>query len=334
MISNRWIALRKENWSRLEILVQLVETASLKSLSPADLKEFGLLYRQAASDLSAVRADAASRTLEAYLNRLVSRAHNYIYSGRRLNAASIGHFLAKGYPRIFRRLLPYTALALALFLAGALLGTLLTLARPQFMHVMLGPAMVDKIEHHQMWTDSILTAKPQESSRIMTNNIGVCFLTYAGGIAAGLGTIFLMFTNGLSMGVITTACSQHHMSLSIWSFVAAHGALELPSIFISGGAGLRLGAGLLFPGMLRRRDALALAGSESIRLLAGTIPMLTVAGILEAFLSPSSAPVALKFAVCAVLLTGLGFWLTEGGRERPATPLPTKDAPNLAEAKA
>ena len=240
MISNRWIALRKENWSRLEILVQQVETSTLKSLSPADLRDFGLLYRQAASDLSAVRADTASRTLEAYLNRLVSRAHNYIYSGRRLNAASIGHFLAKGYPRIFRRLLPYTALALGLFLAGALLGTLLTIARPQFMHVMLGPGMVDKIEHHQMWTDSILTAKPQESSRIMTNNIGVCFLTYAGGIVAGLGTIFLMFTNGLSMGVITTACSQHHMSLSIWSFVAAHGALELPSIFISGGAGLRL----------------------------------------------------------------------------------------------
>ena len=214
------------------------------------------------------------------------------------------------------------------------MGTLLTIARPQFMHVMLGPAMVDKIEHHQMWTDSILTAKPQESSRIMTNNIGVCFLTYAGGIVAGLGTIFLMFTNGLSMGVITTACSQHHMSLSIWSFVAAHGALELPSIFISGGAGLRLAAGLLFPGMLRRRDALALAGSESIRLLAGTIPLLTIAGILEAFLSPSSAPVALKFAVCAVLLTGLAFWLTEGGREKPATPLPTKDDPNLAEAKA
>ena len=88
----------------------------------------------------------------------------------------------------------------------------------------------------------------------------------------------LMFTNGMSIGVITTACAQHHMALSIWSFVAAHGALELPSIFISGGAGLRLASGLLFPGMLRRRDALALAGAESIRLLSGTIPMLVIAG--------------------------------------------------------
>jgi uncharacterized membrane protein SpoIIM required for sporulation len=315
MISNYWIATRKENWSRLETLVQQVETSSLKTLSSADLREFGLLYRQAAADLSAVRADEAARTLEAYLNRLVSRAHNHIYSGDRMNLSSVWNFLSRGYPRIFRRLLPYTAVAFAIFLAGALLGTLLTVARPQFMHAMLGPQMIDKIEHHQMWTDSILTAKPQESSLIMTNNIAVCFYTYAGGILAGLGTILLMFTNGMSIGVITTACTQNHMALSMASFVAAHGALELPSIFISGGAGLRLASGLLFPGMLRRRDALALAGAESIRLLSGTIPLLIIAGILEAFLSPTHAPLALKFSVSAVLLTGLCLWLSEGGRE-------------------
>jgi uncharacterized membrane protein SpoIIM required for sporulation len=330
MISNHWIALRKESWSRLETLVQQVETSSLKTLSSADLREFGLLYRQAAADLSAVRADEAARTLEEYLNRLVSRAHNHIYSGDRMNLSSVWNFLSRGYPRIFRRLLPYTTVALAIFLAGALLGTLLTVARPQFMHAMLGPQMIDKIEHHQMWTDSILTAKPQESSRIMTNNIAVCFYTYAGGILAGLGTILLMFTNGMSIGVITTACTQHHMALSMWSFVAAHGALELPSIFISGGAGLRLASGLLFPGMLRRRDALALAGAESIRLLSGTIPLLIIAGTLEAFLSPTHAPLALKFSVSAVLLTGLCLWLSEGGRDKRA-PATAHTNPALAE---
>jgi uncharacterized membrane protein SpoIIM required for sporulation len=330
MISNHWIALRKESWTRLELLVQQVETSSLKTLSPHDLRDFGLLYRQAAADLSAVRTDTASRTLEAYLNRLVSRAHNHIYSGGRLSLTGIWQFLAHGYPRVFRRLLPYTTVALAIFLAGALLGTLLTIARPQFMHVMLGPAMVDKIEHHQMWTDSILTSKPQASSQIMTNNISVCFMTWAGGILAGIGTIFLMFTNGLNIGVVTTACTQHHMALNIWSFVAAHGALELPSIFISGGAGLRLASGLLFPGMLRRREALALAGSESIRLLSGIIPMLIVAGLLEAFLSPTHAPIALKFSVGTVLLTGLCLWLSEGGRKKQSLPPSSNARPHAA----
>ena len=315
MISNRWIALRHENWNKLEAMVQRVETSSLKTLSPEDLRDFGLLYRQAAADLSAARADHASRTLEAYLNRLVSRAHNYIYSGQRLSPATVGQFLLHGYPRIFRRLLPYTATALAVFAAGLLLGTLVTVTRPAFMHAMLGPEMVNQIEHHKMWTDSVLTAKPQSSSYIMTNNITVCFLTFAGGILAGLGTIYLMFTNGVSIGVVATACGQHGMALSLWSFIAAHGALELPAIFISGGAGLRLATGLLFPGMLSRKDALAVAGGESVRLISGTIPLLVIAGTLEAFLSPTHAPIALKFAVCAFLLASLGFWLSEGGRE-------------------
>jgi uncharacterized membrane protein SpoIIM required for sporulation len=68
--------------------------------------------------------------------------------------------------------------------------------------------------------------------------------------------------------------------------------------------------------MLRRKDALALAGNESVRLISGTIPMLFVAGSLEAFLSPTHAPVTLKFAVGVLMLTGLGFWLSEGGRQQ------------------
>ena len=321
MISNRWIALRKENWSRLEILVQQVETGSLKALSPAELREFGLLYRQSAADLSAVRADEGSRTLEAYLNRLVSRAHNYISLGQK---AGCRQRMAVSCQRLSQNLPPPAALygrrSRPVSRRGVAGNAPDDCATPvHACHARPRDGRQDRTS--PMWTDSILTAKPQESSRIMTDNIGVCSFTYAGGILAGLGTIFLMFSNGMSMGVITTACRQHHMSLSIWSFVAAHGALELPSIFISGGAGLRLASGLLFPGMLRRRDALALAGAESVRLLSGTIPMLTIAGLLEAFLSPSGAPVALKFAIGAVLLTGLGFWLSEGGRERSSAGL-------------
>jgi uncharacterized membrane protein SpoIIM required for sporulation len=166
-----------------------------------------------------------------------------------------------------------------------------------------------------MWTESVLSMKPQAASGIMTNNIMVCFMTFAGGITAGLFTLYSLFNNGLVLGAIAVVCKQHHMALSLWSFVAAHGALELPSIMLAGAAGLRLGAGILFPGMLRRRDSIALAGSEAVQLVAGTIPLLVIAGTLEAFLSPTHIPVAVKFSVGAVLFTGLILWLSEGGRK-------------------
>ena len=304
----------KSAWSRLDALTNQVESSGIGTLSGGELRDFGLLYRQVAADLSAVRSDQASRTLEEYLNQLLSRAHNRIYSGRKSGVGAVVRFMAEEYPRVFRRLFPYVLTSLLIFLAGAALGTLLTLSRPEFMRLLLGPAMLQTIDRHQMWTHSLLSMKPQASSAILTNNIGVCFVTFAGGIVGAFGTIFLLFNNGLQMGVISTACARAHMALDLFSFVSAHGALELPSIFIAGGAGLRLGAGLLFPGILTRRDSLAMGAKEAIRLLAGVVPLLVVAGILEAFFSPSGAPVGVKFAVGAVLLTGLGFWLVEGGR--------------------
>jgi uncharacterized membrane protein SpoIIM required for sporulation len=150
----------------------------------------------------------------------------------------------------------------------------------------------------------------------MTNNITVCFVTFAGGITCGLWTLFSLLNNGFMLGVIAVVCARHHMALSLWSFVAAHGALELPSIMLAGAAGLRLGAGILFPGLLRRRESIAVAGAEAVQLVSGTIPLLIIAGSLEAFLSPTHAPMALKFAVGALLFTGLVLWLGEGGRKK------------------
>jgi uncharacterized membrane protein SpoIIM required for sporulation len=314
MITNLWMDSRKDNWNRLDALVRQVESGGVRSLSVPDLRNLGLLYRQAAADLSTVRADRSARTLEQYLNRLVGRAHNYVYSGKRVSAAGLWRFLAHGYPRLLRRLSGYVLAATLVSVLAGCLGAMITMVRPEIGVMFLGPERVADLDEHKIWTESILSAKPQESSKIMTNNITVCFLTFAGGITAGLFTLFELFNNGLMLGVVSTVCHQHHMALSLWSFVAAHGALEIPSIMLAGAAGLRLGAGILFPGMLRRREALAVAGSEAVQLVSGTIPLLIVAGTLEAFLSPTHAPIALKFAVGAVLFTGLVFWLGEGGR--------------------
>jgi uncharacterized membrane protein SpoIIM required for sporulation len=316
MISNRWIEQRQALWQRLDLLLRQVETSGLKSLTGEELRELGLLYRQTAQDLSAVRGDRGSRTQEEYLNQLLARAHNRVYSGKKLQPRQVLRFFAIEYPRIFRRLFPWVAAAFLVFLAGGALGALLTFSRPAFMRLILPPTIVSSIEHHQMWTQSLVSVKPMASSAIMTNNISVGFTAFVGGMPAGLGTLYLLFFNGLQIGVVGMACAQARMSLDLWSFVAAHGALELPSIFIAGGAGLRLAAGLLFPGIYTRRDALKRGAAESIRLLAGTVPLLIIAGSLEGFLSPSGAPVTVKFLISGVLLLGLSVWLTHQPRAK------------------
>src|ERR1700734_3653093 len=104
MLTNLWIDSRKNNWNRLDALVHQVESSGVKSLPPADLRDLGLLYRQAAADLSAVRADRSSQALTQSLTRLVPRPHNSFSPARRTSFASLWQFLAHGYPRLLRRM--------------------------------------------------------------------------------------------------------------------------------------------------------------------------------------------------------------------------------------
>jgi uncharacterized membrane protein SpoIIM required for sporulation len=183
------------------------------------------------------------------------------------------------------------------------------MADPSFTRHFLGPQMIETIERHEMWTHSIVTVKPLASSAILTNNISVAFSTFALGITAGIGTVWMMLLNGLMMGVVAVACWREGMNLPLWSFVAAHGVLELPAIFIAGGAGIGIAKGLLFPGSLPRRESLVRAGARSVRLVLGTIPMLLIAGVVEGFVSPTDLPYQLKFLLAGALGTLLVLYL-------------------------
>lgn len=309
MISTRWLEKRKPHWTKLEALLNQSSRDGLKSLSRSDLQELSLLYRQTAADLAAIREDRGSVHFARYINQLLVRAHNTIYSGHRASPMAVVSFFWKTYPAAFRRNLRHCLLATAIFAVAGVVGAVLTYQNPDFKVKLLGPEMVETIDRHQMWTQSIVGIKPLASSAIMTNNMTVGFTTFALGITGGLGTIYMMAFNGLLIGVIGTACWLSGMSLQLWSFVAPHGVLELPAIFIAGGAGFRIAQGLLFPGVLPRRDSLARAGVEAVQLLLGTVPILIIAGLIEAFVSPTGLAIPLKSSMAAALFVLLNLYL-------------------------
>jgi uncharacterized membrane protein SpoIIM required for sporulation len=309
ILSNQWIAKRRPHWDRLSSLLAQSDLSGLGQLSRAELQEMALLYRQVAADLSVLRRDSTARTYAVHVNQLLARAHHFIYSGRKTNLRSVFLFLRDEYPAVFQRNIGFILASLAVSVSFGLLGAVLTSARPEFMRHFVGPDMIATMERHQMWTESIVSVAPRETSHIMTNNLSVSFVTFAGGITFGLATFYYLFFNGMMLGVIGAACHQYGMSLPLWSFVAAHGSLELPSILIAGGAGFRLGHAMLFPGALRWKESVARGGIEATRLVSGIIPLLVIAGCLEGFLSPSQAPVWLKFMVGGMLFSFLLLWL-------------------------
>jgi uncharacterized membrane protein SpoIIM required for sporulation len=287
------------------------------SLSHQEVRELALLYRQTAADLSTARADPTAGELTRHLNALLGRSHNLVYAGAaRSRPAGMLEFLLNGFPDVFRRTLVYSLTALGLFVAGAAAGLLMAAADPGFERFILSGDMMDTIERREMWTHGIVSIKPYASSAIMTNNIGVALAACASGMLAGLGPIYMMLFNGLLIGIVGSACYRAGMSVALWSFVTPHGVLELPAIFMAGGAGLLLAKGILIPGTLPRRDAIAAAGRDAGRLMLGVVPILVIAGIIEGFVSPTPTPVPAKFAIAAAIFVLFALYLSRGWRER------------------
>jgi len=274
-----------------------------------ELRELALLYRQTAADLAAAREHRADAELAAYLNQLLGRAHNLVYSAAPRRPRSIVAFYTRTFPQIFRSTWRYTATSTGIFLLGALLGFTVCQADPGFERFLLGGDMIDTIDRREMWTHSIVAVKPLASSAILTNNLAVAFTAFAFGITAALGTAWIMFFNGVLISVVASACHRAGMGVALWSFVVPHGSLELPAIFIAGGAGLLLGRGLVAPGTLPRGEALRLHAGTAVQLLLGVIPLLIVAGIIEGFVSPVSMEPGLKFVIGAAILILLALYL-------------------------
>lgn len=114
------------------------------------------------------------------------------------------------------------------------------------------------------------------------------------------------------------------MAREFWAFVVPHGALEIPAILIGGGAGFILGAALLFPGDLRRKDALVMRSRVAVKLVLGCVPVLVIAGIIEGFFSPlppATMPPGVKFLVGTTIFTLFLLYILRAGRaqERPMT---------------
>jgi len=317
MLSARWLEKRKPYWTRLEAIVERTGRRGIGVLSYRELQELGQLYRQVAADLATVREDPMSRRLADYLNQLLGRAHNLIYMGRKARPRGILEFYRATFPQVFRLTFSYTLLAFLLFAAGTLAGFIWCLAEPEFQRFFLGPHMTATIERREMWTHSIVSMKPLASSAIMTNNLAVSFTVFALGITAGLGTVSMLLQNGLLMGVISAACWQAGMARQLAEFVAPHGVLELPAIFIAGGAGLLIARGLLFPGTMLRRDSLVFYGGQAVRLVLGIIPWLVVAGLIEGFISPTPIPWGTKFLLAACLAGLAILYVTQAGRASP-----------------
>lgn len=309
-----FVASRRARWERLEELLALARKRGYR-LSAADLEELGRLYRQATSDLAIARRDFPRDRVTGYVAQLVGRAHPVVYRREAGNWAEIGRFFAQSFPRAFREAAPYTVLAFVLFVVPFAAAFVATQVDPLAGRIILPASpLVDQIERGKSWLDVEGSERSLMASFVMTNNIQVAFLAFAGGVLLGLGSVFVLVYNGLTLGAVSGLANAHGLGATVGSFVVAHGEIELTVVVTVGGAGLRLGHAILAPGLLSRGAALTDATRRAAQLLFGCVPLLVVAGILEGFVSPSALPPAAKIAIGAIATVALYSYLLGAGR--------------------
>jgi uncharacterized membrane protein SpoIIM required for sporulation len=318
-----FVARRQPDWTELEALLRRAAGRGLAAFSGPELERFGRLYRIVSADLAVAQRDFPQDRVRAYLDQLLARAHPYVYQGDVAEWQGLVRFFTVGFPRLYRANAAYVLASAGLFFIPALIAYPATLSSMAAQEALVPSSLLSLIRQGQMWTDIPEQVRPAASTFLMTNNLQVSILAFAGGILAGLGTVYVLLQNGLMLGAVIGTCQAHGLALPLLAFVSPHGYLELSDIVIAGAAGLRLGYPLLAPGLLSRRRALAQGARVAVLLLAGGAPLLVIAGVIEAFISPSGLPAEVKLVFGAATGIALYAYLLCAGRPSPLARRPT-----------
>ncbi len=316
MSHDRFIETRKNAWQRLEELLKLLNSTSLKKLHREEVRELGRIYRRTASDLAIARAESRDPRLINYLNSLVIRAHGRIYRAEAQGGERIRGFFAREFPRTFRRTWRYTAVSFAVFFVFSVIGFVGTYRDPDFSEIAgVSPSFRElRIETKTHWWEELNTANQVGASFILTNNIQVTIYTFAFGALAGVGTLFYLAYNGANIASVLALTYRAGFGTDLLTFMVGHGVIELSCIFIAGGAGLLIGSALVMPGDLSRGDAFRTRGKDAVRLMMGVAVLLVIAGTIEGFISPAPINPKIKFSIAAITGISLYAYLLLAGR--------------------
>jgi len=173
-----------------------------------------------------------------------------------------------------------TIVAAALFLVSVGLGIVAVIHDPST------GAQVMTLFRDQV-VDQLLSDSPAVlAGKIFVNNLGTCLLLFLGGASLGIVTLIVLTVNGLLIGAVAELVRQQQGLLFIAAALAPHGIFEIPSFLIAGGLGFLLGQELIAE-WHGRGDAAAGALPLARLFLRVVVPLLAVAAIVEAFITPA-----------------------------------------------
>lgn len=326
----RFIASERPYWSELDGLLDRLESDPGLTLSLGQTRRFHYLYQRASADLARLATFASEPEMGRFLEALVARAYGEIHETREQSRpVDLRGWFLQIFPQTFRRRARAFWLSVVITLAGCAFGILAVALDPEakgallpFEHLQGDPA--ERVaQEESMERDRLAGEKATFSTALMTHNIRVAIFTLALGITWGIGSIIVLFYNGVILGAVAFDYVRAGQAKFLAGWLLPHGVIEIPAILIAGQAGLLLASALV--GWGRRgtvRARLREISRDLITLIGGVGVMLVWAGFVEAFLSQYHEPlipywVKISFGLAELAL--LAFFLAKGGSKLAKT---------------
>ena len=322
----RFVAAEKSSWEELERYLQAAKDDPFRTSDVKAAARFFSLYQRAAADLARLGELSSEPNTKIYLESLVGRAYAELHRGTaRKQGYSLWRFLSRTFPRTFRARLAAFWLALAITVAGVLFGSCAISFDPDAKPVLMPFAQLLETPRQRVTReetakrDVVGPLRGSFAAQLMTHNIQVSFFTLAAGATWGVGSIIILFYNGVTLGAVAGDYIHGGYLRFLLGWLLPHGVVEIPAVLIAGQAGLVLAAALIGYGDASPRQVrLRGIAPDSLTLAGGLALMLLWAGFVEAFFSQYHEPVlpySLKigFGIAELLL--LTGWLTLAGRE-------------------
>jgi len=321
----RFVVDERPHWERLEKMLSEMERDPERRHPLRDVLEFHELYQRCSADLAKISTFSGELDLHRYLEGIVARAYGEIHAGtQQQRKLHVGRWFTQTFPSTFRRRIAPFWLSVAVTIAGCIFGAAAmkfdSEAKRTIMPFQaLNESPTERVRKEEAaQNDRLAGRKSPFAAMLMTHNTQVTFFTMALGITWGIGTIIVLFYNGVILGAVGFDYIHAGQAPFLFGWLLPHGAVEIPAILVGGQAGLLLASAMIgWRSRETRRMRLRRILPDLITLIFGAAFMLVWAGIVEAFLSQYHAPVipyGVKIGFGIAELAALSLFFARAGR--------------------
>lgn len=321
----RFLTAEKPYWDELARVLDTLEERAEYTLGLDEAKRFHYLYQLASADLAKLAGLPCAPRIRQHLEPLVARAYAEIHETRdKPHRFSPLKWFLGAFPRAFRRQAWAFRLALVILLAGCALGAFAIYADPDAKDILMPFAGLradpsDRVAYEESQEeDRARGSMTSFSAFLVANNTKVSILTLALGMSWGIGTIIVLFSNGVMLGAVACDYILAGEARFLAGWLLPHGVVEIPSILIAAQAGFVLGRALIGWGApIPVRARLRAVSNDLVSLIFGVAVLLVWAGLIEAYFSQYHEPVLpywLKISFGLVELALLCLFLTRSGK--------------------